>query len=537
MGAHLDDARIEMVRHDTSGWRRALALALVASLALLGSSCTVPLSAGGPGVTSTTTTTTLPGNPHDAVPPQPASELTWHSCDSTFRCSKLVVPVSYSDRGDGTLSLAVVELPTTGDPKTARDLVMNPGGPGASGVQFLEGSASAFPAALRKEFNLVSFDPRGIGGSDPVECASPPELRRWIGLDPDPSTRAEIALTIAGVKAFDAACARSVPRDVLANLSTAVTARDMDRLRAALGQAKLDYLGFSYGTYLGALYAQAFPGHVGYMVLDGAVDPALSEVATERQQAASFEVDLHDFFAWCPTNVTCAGELPDGAAAAYAEVMGSLEGGHTLAADLSTALGGEQQANYGVVLTGVVSSLYSTNYWPYLAEGLASAAGSHNGTVLTELAYSYAGFNADGTVQNLVSANVAIACLDHPSPPVSNYPSLAREFATTAPDFGPTEAWGTLACNYWPVAPTGKAAPVHLSERLPILVVGSTHDPATPYAWARALTTQLAGAELLTRDGDGHTGYFSSTCVQNWVDRYLSTGARPPSGTVCSSGT
>jgi pimeloyl-ACP methyl ester carboxylesterase len=347
-----------------------------------------------------------------------------------------------------------------------------------------------------------------------------------VAVDPDPKTPAEIAAVIADVKAFDAACARHVRRDVLANLSTAVTARDMDRLRAALGQVKLDYLGFSYGTYLGALYAQEFPGNVGNMVLDGAVDPALSEVTTEQQQAASFEVDLRDFFAWCPTNATCKGELPNGAAAAFGQVLGSLEAGHTLTADLSAVLGGEQQANFAVALTGVVSSLYSISDWPYLADGLAEAAGSGNGTVLTELAYGYAGFSSNGTVQNIVSANLAISCLDHPAPPVSGYQALAREFAKTSPDFGPAEAWGTLACNYWPVPSTGKPAAIHLSESIPILVVGSTHDPATPYAWAEALTSQLDGSELLTRDGDGHTGYFSSTCVQGLVDHYLITGAR-----------
>lgn len=447
------------------------------------------------------------------------------------------MPVSYAAPADGTFKLALVELPTTGDAATARDLVMNPGGPGASGVQFLEASVSAFPAALRSEFNIVSFDPRGIGGSDPVECASPAGLRRWIALDPDPTTPSEIAGAVVDVKAFDTACANRFPRDLLANLSTAVTARDMDRLRAALGEAKLDYLGFSYGTYLGALYAQAFPTHVGNMVLDGAIDPSLSVVATEQQQAAAFEVDLHDFFSWCPTNSTCNGELPNGASTTYRQVISSLEAGHTLVADLSSALGGEQSVNYGVAITGVISSLYTTTYWQYLAEGLSEAAESGNGTVLTELAYNYAGFNANGTAGNLISANIAISCLDHPAPPASSYPSLARQFARTAPDFGPLEAWGTLPCNYWPVPPTGKAETVHLSQSIPILVVGSTHDPATPYAWAQALTSQLKGSELLTRDGDGHTGYFSSTCVQTWADRYLMTGVRPPKGTVCASGT
>lgn len=521
------------MRRDTPGGWRAVALALTASLAVVGASCAVRSAAGGTGTTSRTPTTPVASGSGGSLPAVTA--LSWHSCGTTFRCSTLIVPVSYSDAGDGTLALAVVELPATGDPSSAPDLVMNPGGPGASGVQFLEASASAFPAALRREFNLVSFDPRGIGGSDPVVCASPAELRAFIALDPDPSTPAEIAGTIAAVKAFDAACARSVPRDVLANLSTVVTARDMDRLRAALGESKLDYLGFSYGTYLGALYAQAFPGRVGNMVLDGAVDPALSEVATEQQQGLAFEVDLHDFFAWCPTNTQCASELPT-PAATYHEVIGSLQAGQTLNADIVAALGGDQQVNYGVALTGVISSLYSTNDWPYLAEALAEAA-SGSGTLLAELAYQYAGFNANGTVENLLSANVAISCLDRPAPPRSSYPSLARLFAKTAPDFGAAEAWGSLECNYWPVPPTGRAAPVHLSESVPILVVGSTHDPATPYAWAQALTSQLEGAELLTRDGDGHTGYFSSTCVQAWVDRYLSTGVRPPKGTVCASGT
>jgi pimeloyl-ACP methyl ester carboxylesterase len=516
------------------------ALALLAAVALLSASCSVSFSVGKATTTTSTapstTSTTLPtsstqpgGGESDGSPP--VQPLVWHTC-GTFQCSTLVVPVSYSDPHDGTLKLAVIELRSTGAPAAAGDVVLNPGGPGASGVQFLQGAASEFPASLRAKFNLVSFDPRGVGESDPVVCASSAGLRHWIALDPDPATPAAVSSLIAAVKAFDRSC--RTPRDVLANLSTAVTARDMDRLRVALGQSKLDYLGFSYGTYLGALYAQAFPSHVGNMVLDGAIDPALGAGPLEIEQADSFEVDLHDFFAWCPTNAICHRELPAGAAVSYGNVIDHLKGGGTLTADLTSALGGVQQATYGVALTGVISSLYTTSYWPYLAEGLAEAA-SGNGTVLTELAYEYAGFNPNGTAGNLVSANLAVSCLDRPSPPVASLPALAQQFAKTAPDFGPAEAWGSLACNYWPVAPTGRARAVHLPSSLPILVVGSTHDPATPYAWAKALSSELAGSRLLTRTGDGHTGYFSSTCVQGWVDNYLIGGHRPPEGTVCAS--
>jgi TAP-like protein len=201
---------------------------------------------------------------------------------------------------------------------------------------------------------------------------------------------------------------------------------------------------------------------------------------------------------------------------------------------MSAPLGGVQQINDAVALTGVVFSLYSTTYWTYLAQALSEAT-SGNGTLFAELADSYFGFNANGTASNLVSAELAISCLDRPVPAVSSYPVLARRLAVVAPDFGAAEAWGSVACNFWPVPPTGKVGPIHLPQPLPILVVGSTHDPATPYAWAVALTRQLSGAELLTRTGDGHTGYFSSRCVRKWVDSYLVTGLRPPPGTVCTS--
>ena len=500
------------------------------------------LAACSTAATSNTTTTSLRSAstssaattsiPTTTVTLPPVNKLAWQSCDGQFLCSSLVVPISYSAPQDGTIRLAVIEAPSTGDPSTARDLVMNPGGPGASGVSFLESAASAF-SALREQFNLVSFDPRGIGESEPVTCTTPAGMRAWMSTNPAPVGAREIAQAVAEVKSFDAACAKSVPADVLANLSTAVTARDMDRLREALGQAKLDYLGFSYGTYLGTLYAQTFPSNVGALVLDGAVDPSLNAAAADAQQSRAFEVDLQDFFAWCKTDSTCAAELPD-ASATYSALMGRLFSGSTLSASLPAAFGGNQRANFAVIITGVVSTLYSTNTWPELASGLAEAA-SGNGTQLTQLAWNFYGFNADGTLSNLVSANIAISCLDRPAPPVSAYPGLAKEFAKSAPYFGPTEAWGTLPCNYWHAPATGGPMTVHLPRPLPILVVGSTHDPATPYAWAVALTRQLRGAELLTRTGDGHTGYFASGCVDQWVDGFLETLARPPVGTVCPS--
>ncbi len=451
-----------------------------------------------------------------------------------FQCATLKVPVSYAEPGAGTLSLALVRLPASSG--TARgDIVMNPGGPGGSGVDFLEQNATGFPPTLRADFNLVSFDPRGVARSDPVTCVSPAGIRQLLSLNPAPVGNAEINQVVSVTKAFDAGCAAHTSRLLLENMSTVDVAIDMDELRAALGQPKLTYFGFSYGTYLGAIYAQLFPSHVRALVLDGALNPDLSNNDLSLEQAQSFEVDLHDFFSWCDQNSTCQSELPGGAATDYEKLMSGLQNGATLPAELVPAFGGSQIVDYGVAVTGVLASLYNKADWPQLAQYLQQAIGG-DGSDLDAIALSYAGFQQNGSLENIEESNVAVNCLDHPVPKtISEYVALAQQFAATAPDFGPIEAWGSLTCAYWPVPPTGVPAPIHAPGAPPILVVGTTHDPATPYAWAQALASQLDSGVLLTRDGDGHTAYFSSTCVQNWADSYLITLATPPKGTVCQS--
>jgi pimeloyl-ACP methyl ester carboxylesterase len=442
------------------------------------------------------------------------------------------VPISYAHPADGSLLLSVVMLPATGAP--IGDLVMNPGGPGVSGVSFLESAGPSFPSEIRQRFNLVSFDPRGIGASAPVDCVSPAGLRRWLAVDPEPVTGAQVAVVVAAVRRFVAGCEAHTPRMVLANLDTATTARDLDRLRIALGERKLTYLGFSYGTYLGALYAQEFGSHVRAMVLDGAIDPALGTVQTSIQQAGGLETDLHDFFAWCRTDATCKRELPAGAAIEFRRLTSHLQDGAVLAATPSPAIG-SQPVNLGVAETGIASTLYSPGDWPELAQAVAQGLNG-NGTLLAQLADDYAGIEANGSDTNVVSANIAISCLDHASPKgLATYQALARRMGAEDPDFGALEAWGSLVCAYWPVPPTGRAAPVHPSGLAPVLVVGSTRDPVTPYAWAKALAAELPGAVLLTRAGDGHTGYFASACVQQWADRYLVDLRLPPRNTVCRS--
>ncbi len=451
-----------------------------------------------------------------------------------FRCATLDVPLSYAAPHGATLGIAVVELPATAAHPVG-DLVMNPGGPGASGVQFLEQQGTSFPAALRRRFNLVSFDPRGIGKSDPVRCVGPAGLRSLMALDPAPVDAAEARTVATATKAFVAACLAHTSRTLLEHVGTDVAAHDLDRLRAALGQSKLDYLGFSYGTYLGERYAADFPHRVRAMVLDGVVNPAMSTAATDLAQAKGFEQELHDFFAWCSTDAACGKELAGGAESAYSRLFAELSRGVSIPGYLKPQFGGTQQVDLGVAETGLDAALYAKADWPYLAQGIAGALRG-NASLLAALADNYIGLQPDGSYANLVAANAAISCVDRPGPrSLSAIERLSRTLAKAAPDFGAAIAWSSLTCAEWPIAPQAKVGPIRAPGTPTILVVGSTGDPATPYPQAVAVAHQLAHAVLLTRDGPGHTAYFSSACVRARVDTYLLTLRTPPAGTVCPS--
>jgi len=460
--------------------------------------------------------------------PISSSRLTWHSCDGRFKCATLLVPVSYSHPQGEAIPLSLIELPAS-RPHPIADIVLNPGGPGGPGVQFLEQAWGDFPASLRARFTLVSFDPRGVGSSQPLQCLTPAGIEANAALNPAPRTPKQIAAVVSGAKAFVHGCEQNASTAFLSSMSTANNARDMDRLRAALGQKQLTYVGYSYGTYLGTVYAEMFPKHIRAMVFDGAVDTALDAEAAGSQQAAGFETDLHDFFKWCGA---CLGDVSP--AKPYAALFSRFERGHTIPADLRPPLGATT-VTYGVALRGVLAALYSKSTWPILREALSSAQGG-DGSYLAALAYSLSGLTDNGSFSNIVSAGFATSCLDSPAPrTIHRFERLAAQLSKSAPDFGAAEAWWGLPCLYWPIRSKAHAGAAHAPGAPPILVVGSTGDPATPYAWAQALARQLPRATLLTRTGPGHTAYRSSSCIRRWVDRYLETLKMPSAGTVCPS--
>jgi hypothetical protein len=270
------------------------------------------------------------------------------------------------------------------------------------------------------------------------------------------------------------------------------------------------------------------------MALDGVVDPALSTSDILQQQAEGFEADLGEFFAWCPGDRDCSREQPQGAKTEYKLLFARLAAGGSLVADLPAEFGGAQQVTLGVADTAVLGSLYSDQTWPDLASAIEQALAG-DGNELAVLAYAYEGLMPNGQYANLMAAGTAISCLDRPYPSdVTAYEELARRLAKVAPDFGAWAAWTDLACAYWPVPAEGKPEVIQAKGSPPILLVGSTGDPATPYSWAQSVAQELARSELLTRKGPGHTGYFNSACIEHWVDSYLATLELPPKNTVCT---
>jgi len=459
-----------------------------------------------------------------------AQKLRWRPCDHGFQCARLLVPFDYQRPAWRRFTLPVIRLPATGPGTRIGSLVVNPGGPGGSGVQYAQQARSQVSAAVRARFDVVGFDPRGVGGSIPaVHCLSDTQLDRFFATSDTPSTTAQRAAVVSESRLFARGC-QERSGALLPYVGTANAARDMDVLRAALGDAKLTYLGKSYGTYLGTWYAQLFPAHVRALVLDGAVDPAESALSANAVQAEGFQVALRAFVADCLRGPRCPFPRGETVTAAIARVQSMLN--RAAVKPLTSVIQG-QPGDSALLLNGVAAALYSKSFWPYLRLGL-TAAFSGNGSVLVELGDILVERDRTGHYSNLTSAELAVDCLDRPWPrDLPAWQKAAASAARAAPMFGAAIMWGSLPCAYWPVRP---AAPVRLrgAGAPPILVVGNTRDPATPFRSAQALARDLKSGVLLGWNGDGHTAYMmGSSCVDSAVDRYLISLVPPRNGTLC----
>ena len=442
---------------------------------------------------------------------------------SGARCDTLWVPLDYSDPSRGTIPTSLIVLPAKDPSERIGSLLVNPGGPGESGVQFVENAYPLF-ATLNQRFDIVGFDPRGTTGPDAITCTGTDALDHDEGLDPlvsgSPTEEADL---VASTLAFDDAC-RLHSGWLLPYVGTLDAARDLDALRTALGDLQLNYLGFSYGTALGATYASLYPTHLRAMVLDGDIDPALSYMEESIQQGASFEASYDEFVSQCHAESACP--LGSDPGTAITDLLTQLATTPVRAPD-------GRMVGRGTAIAGLIAAMYDAGSWGSFYSAFAQAS---QGSVasLQSLVDSYTGRGPQG-YDHSTPADAAINCDDHSVPDsLADYDAMALTVQADEPHFGQDEVYSVLTCAYWAVH--GPApAPLDITGAPPILLVGATHDPATPYAWSVALQQQIAGSVLLTRDGYGHTSYGFSDCVRSNVNAYLEALSVPAAGTVCAS--
>ena len=460
-----------------------------------------------------------------APSPSPVAKAKWTDCGSGFQCATIRVPKDYADPAKGTLQLALLRLPATDRAQRIGSLLINPGGPGGSGVDFVRDGASQFPSAIRARFDLVGFDPRGVNTSSPVRCID--NLDPQADLDPSPDNGAELAALVDQQHQYADACARR-NADVLPYLSTAAVVDDLDTIRAAVGDEKLSYLGFSYGTLIGSMYADKYPEKIRAMVLDGAIDPSLGETQLRTGQAKAFEGALRRMLAKCSKSSSCP----------FFEGGRSLKAFDALMAKIEKKplpilrFAGRRKVGPGLTFSAVLGSLYNPASYRALELALARAKAG-DGRLLVLLSDPFRGRKPSGSYSNQYDAYYSNTCLDFPvSTDVADFKALAETFRKVAPHFR-AAAFNDLACAYWSVPAERTPAPASAAGAPPIVVVGSTGDPATPYQWAKNLAGQLESGTLITRQGEGHTGYVFSTCVQKAADAYLLEGTVPKKNLVC----
>ncbi|AEW95213.1 MULTISPECIES: alpha/beta hydrolase [Streptomycetaceae] len=464
----------------------------------------------------------LPAAIPSALTPYYQQKLSWQGCQPQgFECATMRVPLDYGHPSAGDIRLAVSRKKATGPGERLGSLLVNPGGPGGSAIDYLADAAVRYPAPVRAQYDMVAVDPRGVARSAPVTCLTDAEMDAYTQTDITPDSPTEEDAVVTADQRFSAGCRRRSAK-LLPHVSTVESARDMDVLRALLGDAKLTYVGKSYGTFLGATYAGLFPSRVGRMVLDGAMDPTLTALETGRQQAAGFETAFQAFAKDCVAHSDCPMGTTTEAAGAYIDHFLKNLDAHPLPA-------GNRRLVEALGTTGLTEAMYSKEMWPLLRAAL-TAANSGDGTPLLALSDQYYERGPNGTYANLMYANTAVNCLDLPA--ATNGPAAVEaalpSFRKASPHFGTGFAWMSLSCASWPVKPTGRPERIEAKGAAPIVVVGTTRDPATPYPWARSLAAQLSSGHLITYDGDGHTAYVTgSDCVDTAVNVYLLTG-RPP---------
>lgn len=503
---------------------RGIALAAVLCLGLTG--C---VGAFRPPSTSSTSTPS-PESVNADLSPYYKQTLRWKACSGSFECATAIAPEDWSDPGGKRIELALIRHRATGERQGS--LIVNPGGPGGSGYDFIRDSLDfAVDARLQRSFDIVGFDPRGVNHSTAVSCY-PDDDQLTSFLFPDLpgaiGSASWIATSTARYTDFAAACAKNTG-SLLGHVDTISTVRDLDMLRAALGDRKLHYLGYSYGTLLGSTYAGMFPRKTGRLVLDGALDPSSTLDDVLVGQAAGFEGAFRAYLKDCLTRSSCPfrGRSVDESLGLVRQLLTQVQQTPIRNAD-------GRELNASVLFTSIAFPLYNKGNWQY-EDSLFTDIRRGSAKVAFQLADQYYERTADGSyADNSAEAFSAINCLDYPvETDVDALRDQAARIVEAAPTFG-LEFSYDYTCVKWPYPPTRTPGPVAAKGSAPIVVVGTTGDPATPYKWAQGLASQLDNGHLVTYRGEGHTAYGSSNdCVDSAVDDFLVDGTVPKGGLTC----
>ncbi|WP_210572276.1 alpha/beta hydrolase [Streptomyces sp. GESEQ-4] len=474
------------------------------------------------------------GTASGTADPPPSSltsqKLDWGRCEATadapapggdWQCATLKVPLDWAEPGGETIGLALIRAKATGDDRIG-SLLFNFGGPGGSGVSGLPSFSSSY-SLLRERYDLVSWDPRGVAASEGVRCRGDKEIQAAEAVDVTPDTGAEEKAYLQNTADFAKGCAKDAG-ELMAHASTTDTARDMDLMRQVLGDAKTHYFGISYGTELGGVYAHLFPRNVGRLILDAVVDPTAGTVGHAENQARGFQRALDNY-------LKSTGQDPQEGSRKIADLLDRID-----ADPLPTSSG--RELTQALAVTGIALPLYNQSAWPTLTSAL-TAAEEGDGSELLALADGYNERDASGHYGTTTHSQRVISCSDDKErPTAAEAKKLLPKFEKISPVFGDFFGWDTAGfCHDWPVPGQFETPEVSAPGAAPILVVGTTGDPATPYEGARRMADELGRGVgvMLTWKGEGHGAYGNGNdCLDSTVNAYLLDGKAPKDGKVCS---